>query len=75
MENKFEGTPQLKKEIINVDSVEQIREAADHSNFVYKGQRYHKLNESFVVRAKVEGDKVLGDGTTLSIEDIDKDKK
>lgn len=72
---KFENHPQPQEKISNVDSVEQIKAVPERGNFVYKGQLYHKLNESFVVKAKIEGDKVLGDGTALSIDDIDKDNE
>ena len=72
---KFEGNPQPQEEIRNVDSIDQIKAILGRGNFIYKGQLYHKLNEAFIVKAKIEGDKVLGDGTALSIEDIDKNNE
>ena len=73
MKEKVENIPQFQEEIKSVDSIEQIKEIPEGGNFTYKGKLYHKLNESFAVKAKIEEDKIMGDGNAFAIEDIDKE--
>jgi len=77
MKENFEGTPrpQEKVKIAEVDSIDSIKALPDRSLFNYKGTLYHKLNASFAVKAKIEGNKVLGNGTAFAIDDIEKNDK
>lgn len=69
---KVENAPQKEDVYIhNIELLEDIEDLTVPSHFNYKDRLYQKINHNTVVEVKLDGQKSIGQGRAININDLD----